>query len=75
MIDRVLTEKQLEKQHHHSVSTNSQSPMISPLFEKHVKPPFQQQPNKSPPKLLHIDASTGNYHRTYQPQIQANNLG
>ncbi|XP_023309246.2 uncharacterized protein LOC111690890 isoform X3 [Lucilia cuprina] len=55
--DRVLTEKQLEKQNHHSVSTNSLSPIISPLFEKHAKPSLKQQTNKSPPKLLHTDST------------------
>lgn len=71
--DRVLAEKQLEKQHHF-IPTNNQPSIISPILERHVKPTYQQQTTKSPTKLLNTDlnntlpftdASAGNYQRTF----------
>lgn len=75
--DRVLTEKQLEKQQH-----SNKSPMVSPLLERHVRPSFQtniSSPTKDPYQesantMILSDASTGNY-RMYQPNIHANNDG
>lgn len=74
--DRVLAEKQLGKQNHFSMPANNPSPMISPQFEKIVKPVSQQQTTESPTRLFATDTtnkfilpedSAGNYYRSSHP--------